>query len=794
MTTVLKKIKIYALLLAPGLLVFAPLLFFSRAFADGDTVLQQYTSFSFLAEAFKNGDSFFWNPHVLTGFIPVVGLMGGLLSWANQLVYQLGSVITVFSWVTFVNFSLTGIFIYELVRKLGLRPVSAIFAGLTLPWIGAYFIWAANMTVSSGHVLLPALLYFFLVLRDSRSVRKSFVVAIFGGAFIGTIMLAAHFQWSLQAIAVSVLWALFLDVRDFRNTSFRVFRFQTLAFGLLTLVTALLIFFPQFEASYFAQEFSARAEGVSFAEVLIGSVLPLDSLSLVFPDLSLPFGVSQPGIFYIGAMPLLALLFSVFAKKDAFYKFFAWTAVLTLLVSIKYSPLMWLVHQLPLFDSFRALSRFVYVGLVAAVILSAYGFEYILSSQFSEKARKLISLLWKGSLAMLVLFIVWSLSFGYISKFISQRAVIYFDQSYSAERYSLPKEHYYQVIEQLINRIQEGTVFPSIPVSSAVIFLVIGSGLIYYRRKLSANKFLFVSLLSVALNFLIINSASLPTIDARILDNPPEPAVYLQANDQSDFRIFTFLSGFTLFDRLDTPFGYQPAENIELQKNILRPNINMLYKIDSLDYYDNLLDRRHSRILAYLGSDRSQESEGKLAELDVSFDEKKSLFLERLPLLSQYNVKYIISAYPLVHSDLQEVLRFAATSYDIPLYLYENLKVRQRYYMTGDVVFSPPLSENDSWQKNLETASKQLTLVECDKCPDNVPGRASLQLVSESNAEYIFNVESETSQLFVFGLNFLPGWHAEVDAQSVEIYRANFVNQAISIPAGTHQVVFRFSL
>jgi uncharacterized membrane protein YfhO len=47
--------------------------------------------------------------------------------------------------------------------------------------------------------------------------------------------------------------------------------------------------------------------------------------------------------------------------------------------------------------------------------------------------------------------------------------------------------------------------------------------------------------------------------------------------------------------------------------------------------------------------------------------------------------------------------------------------------------------------------------------------------------------------MLVLSDNYYPaGWQAYVDNQPVKTYRANYCFRAISVPAGTHQVEFRF--
>lgn len=790
--TLYQRLGIYLFLALPGLVVFLPVLFARQIFADSDVILQQYTSFQFLRDSLNAGSSIFWNPHVLTGFTPVAGLMGGLLSWLNQLVYTHFSVLPAFSWITFANVWLTSLFTYELVRRLGLSHAAGVFAGLVLPWTAAYFIWSANMTVTSGDILLPALFFLFLFFSESRSYVKSILTAVLGGGFIGTVMLAAHFQWSLQAIFAAGIWVLYLEYRNWRKDSAPLFRLQTLVFSGLVLAIAAGIFWPQFHASLAANKFSSRAGGVSFADAQIGAILPGDALSFLFPNLSLPAGVTQPGLFYLGALPLFFIVLSFFGKKWEYFKFFAWLAGISILASFKYSPLLWVLHHLPLFQSFRDLSRLVYVGIFAAAVLSAYGFEFVL--QHIEEGKKFARAAMVIALCFAVGFAVWSLIFPKISSLAKSRAGQYIQARAAAHTLTLPVEHYYEVVDQLIAKVKTGTTFPNLPISVSVFTFALAGILLYYRPKLVNSRFIFYVIALAFLNLTLINFANFNFVSALQLTVPPPPVEYLH-RDQSSFRVLTLFSGFTIFDKLDTPYGYDAVQNVDFLKNLLAPNLAPYYGLDSLDYYDNIMDRRHSRLLAYIGSDRSLETSGILVDEKLALSDKINLSLQRLPLLSEYNVKYILSAYPLGAPSLKEVFTWQATRYNIPLRLYENLAVTPRYYLANKIIFDGLLSEDQSWRKNLETVAQGATLLECaDPCPISQPGEGSLSILQNSNSEFEFEVSANSPRIMVFGQSFYPGWHASIDGSPVIIYRANYLNQAVAVPPGRHKIVFQYAL
>lgn len=56
----------------------------------------------------------------------------------------------------------------------------------------------------------------------------------------------------------------------------------------------------------------------------------------------------------------------------------------------------------------------------------------------------------------------------------------------------------------------------------------------------------------------------------------------------------------------------------------------------------------------------------------------------------------------------------------------------------------------------------------------------------------IVQLQTPSPQILVFAETFIPGWEATIDGEPTEIWRANAYYQAVLVPAGTHEVVFRY--
>ena len=73
-------------------------------------------------------------------------------------------------------------------------------------------------------------------------------------------------------------------------------------------------------------------------------------------------------------------------------------------------------------------------------------------------------------------------------------------------------------------------------------------------------------------------------------------------------------------------------------------------------------------------------------------------------------------------------------------------------------------------------------------------GPAERTLVTESYVpgEASFRVTSTSASHLLFNESWSPGWEATVDDVPTPIRRANFLMQAVQVPAGSHQVIFQY--
>ncbi|MCS7041083.1 MAG: YfhO family protein, partial [Caldilineales bacterium] len=74
--------------------------------------------------------------------------------------------------------------------------------------------------------------------------------------------------------------------------------------------------------------------------------------------------------------------------------------------------------------------------------------------------------------------------------------------------------------------------------------------------------------------------------------------------------------------------------------------------------------------------------------------------------------------------------------------------------------------------------------------PSPTPGEVTITAVEPETVR--LQVQTPVAAWLVLSDAWYPGWEATVDGQPTPIERANLLLRAVHVPAGEHEVVFRF--
>jgi Bacterial membrane protein YfhO len=159
-------------------------------------------------------------------------------------------------------------------------------------------------------------------------------------------------------------------------------------------------------------------------------------------------------------------------------------------------------------------------------------------------------------------------------------------------------------------------------------------------------------------------------------------------------------------------------------------------------------------------------------------------------LLDFLNIKYIVTPAEVDLPADRFLLAFSQGSR-----VYENLRVQERAFLVDRYV----VARGDDARRLLRRATDLRTTVVLDDEPpaDQRPapaaqrsGTATVTRYEDTRVE--IRTETDGRRLLVLSDVYYPGWTARIDGAPAPILLANYAFRAVSVPAGTHTVVFRY--
>jgi len=764
----------------PIMIILFSILFGSNIFFDGDLILYEYPIFIWYQDSLDSGQSIFWNSQNLSGFPTFASASGGYLSPIYFLFFKFLNVFTAYHWLIFLNLILAGFFTCRLLRGLGLSGLPAVIGGLV--YVFSQWLIVSQLIVVNSFLFLPLL--FLLLLKIYK--KDIWWPVITGILAIGLLLITSHYNWSAIILFGTGLFVLFLcwqKRNDLTKAIKLLFKYFLMVFGGISLS----IF--QMGPALTYLKLSSRSAGLTYQEATAGIAKLADLFTFISPNFNIPL-FSGSGQFYFGILPLFLLLFA-FALKNPFCRFFSYLFICSLILAMEYSPLYWLLQKLPGFQYLRAPSRWLFLGFFCASLAVGFGAQYFLNSGF-EKWK---SFLFKFFKYLLIIFtgsslLIYSIMTVYGNKILSLLK-LYFNEHIYPRTSGLPLEHYHQVIDSLFLDAKKLFNFFDLAFLLPWLFFI-GSFLLivyFYRQKKNQEYFLPSVLILVILNFSLVFCGYFDFLPIKALNYQPNISRFISTDNE---RIFSFLPGFTEYQKLTVPYDPDPEQIFIFQSEILAPNINLFYGLDSIDGYDNLMHKEYSEIIALIGSDRAMVGE-KLSNLDISLEDKIKLFQKRQNLLDMLGVKYVISAYDLENERLEKVFTSKVTKYEIPIYIYENKDFLPLVYLANEIEYLNPASE-----KNLGIITdnknnfNKVTFVECLDCQNVQSQGGEIKVEDYENGYFELTVQNLSDSWLVFNENNLPGWRAIINGQETKIYSANHLFQAILVPAGENKIIFKY--
>lgn len=277
------------------------------------------------------------------------------------------------------------------------------------------------------------------------------------------------------------------------------------------------------------------------------------------------------------------------------------------------------------------------------------------------------------------------------------------------------------------------------------------------------GSFLVVSLFVVIL-------ADLWVVDATLVKGIPPGKVFSDSglgvflakkNEQDIFRVYS--PSYSLPRHIAAQYGLETADGVD-----------PLF----LEDYDRFMEmasgirRRHYGVTI-----PAMEGQGTPASVNS----------EAIPdpkLLGLLNVLYVAAEFPITSDALREIARFG------PTYLYENQYFLPRAFVLGDV--EPVLSFEAALDWLGQTEFTKRAVVENGLNLNSGDVKADIHWLEKSPNRIKLYVHLDKPGLLVLSQGWYPGWRADVNGQSQEIYRVNGILSGIYLDSGESTIILKY--
>jgi hypothetical protein len=170
-------------------------------------------------------------------------------------------------------------------------------------------------------------------------------------------------------------------------------------------------------------------------------------------------------------------------------------------------------------------------------------------------------------------------------------------------------------------------------------------------------------------------------------------------------------------------------------------------------------------------------------------------------LIDMLNAKYVLTFATLPDSEWVVRRQFQVNVGNSPqvLSIYENPAVLPRAYFVGEYeTQTEPIAALTRLRfgpKQGFDPHRRVMLTEAPEIAPQPDSTARAQIKSYDYHRIAIETTSQSQQILVLSDNYYPepaGWQAYLDNKPVKTYRANYCFRAVCVPAGAHQVEFRF--
>jgi hypothetical protein len=757
--------------------LFSPFLFGSTIFSGGDSVTQFYP-YAFL---YDHSDSQ-WNPYIYAGMSVASTFQFAYFDPIYKLFFQLPRFLDGFHLILLVNLFLSLAFTYFFAVNLKFNKAEATLIAVIYALNAHNLSSISAITFTNVVWILPAL---FLSVDKIISGRNGYSPLI---AFaVGFGFLSSHYQFLAMSILSAMIYFCFKSYLKIKNGEEKRALLIPLVSLVAGLATALLIGLPQLLNIYEFTKLSTRSGGYGFINATATGMTPIDLFGYVFPALSLPQGLANGFLNYIGIIGIILAIIGIknIWSGDALRKFFVGGFVFLLLASFKYSPLYLLIYFMPPMMFFQGSSRVIFIAGFFVAIIAGYGARDIIYN-FEKNKKLFFWLLISGGLLVAVAAFIANLGVHFkqpIANYINH----YFDIALYQHTTKQPLEYYHDLIGKMYDSMLYTFNFNN-PMTLITIVLCFTLYFIVKKELVKKERLAGVFLIGSLINLLPLFYTLNTFTDRKLIDQEPRSAKIIKAMTSTgdNYRAISFLFPYAGYTKITALHPNDLIDQYEFFKEGMVPNLNIFYGINILNGYEPMKIAKREKLFKEIFIDEEK----------ISVDQKLQAIEQRVPLLSLLNVKFLVMPFPLIDKNLNLISEYKVTKYDLSVYIYENKQFIPKIYVAKKPVcftdenklFAGIINRTDN-----DAEDAYVLQDDCKIFNQNLePATIDKFLVERSDGIARIEVRSDHSFWLIFSESNLPGWRVTIDTRSAKVYNANYLFQAVDVPAGDHVVEFNY--
>lgn len=783
------------ILVAAICILYPQLVFKNDIFFASDN--QAAASFSSVGKAALDAGVYpVWNPYVFSGmpsfaslqYTPYVYPVTPVLGFLTKYLF-----FPQYTWMLFHTL-LIGLGTYLLLKSRGVHYLPAVSAGILMMWmpnlvaVGSH--GHGTQACASGYLPI-ALLLWDRVWRGKGTVANGAALLI----VLGLSMLRAHLQISYYTYALVALYILFYGVvriidgtkgrspatsmlpRSWRarlthggerytaGTAVAELGWAALVFAIIvggSLTMSSVLHLPVHDYAQYSIRGASAGGGVDYQYATSWSLHPLESLTFLFPyaygfGSNLYFGnmpfTDYPN--YLGLVVFAFALASLFLVRTRFVKFLAFvTLVATFVAFGKFLPILYnpLFKFAPFFNKFRVPVMVLIVQQLAVVLLFGIGFDALMRmDRIRGRSLAMKALIVSGVILLLAL-----VTLGYWSGGFADAVASKIRMAQNAQ-------------QQAALAREAGGLLGRDLVRFGVMCLAVSLLLyVFYARKL-------VPLVALAL-ITGIGAVDLYLVNQNIL----HPEKFRGDPRLRIIRDESVLEGFDdpddvarFFEKETRHFRVFPMESPRQPfSGAFRNNRLMNFGVSTIGGY------QPAKLMIY--------------EEFLQQALPASLSRGNYQLVDMLNVRYILSSAPFPEHPRFRAAWQGTNAEGRQQYIYENMGALPRVFLidryrvaTGETA----LSLLGSATVNVRDE------VILDREPAVAP--RSREGATATVARWGFNeirIDASLPDACILVLSevYYPDWKATVDGEPADVLQANHILRALALPAGEHEIVFRY--